>query len=76
MENWTKEEEHYMQQVFFEDISENTSPIIDLIINEGEDWQTMVEQWGYISKAVTINGYIVFYCFQNIPPYYSVALKL
>lgn len=66
-DGWTKEEEHYVQQVFFEDISEKTTPIIDLIINENEDWSTMVEQWGYISKAITINGYIVFYCFQDKP---------
>lgn len=65
-ELWS-EELPYAQTVEVPEVDEQIAPILDLKISEDDDWETMVEQWGYISKAITGDGTITFYCYQDKP---------
>ena len=65
---WMGDAAPYTQSVSIDGITEDMSPIIDLIISDditiGIDED---KQWSYITKAATANGSIIFSCYKNKP---------
>ena len=59
----------FTQTLYIDVITENTSPIIDIIINTEDTLVAIAEskEWSYITKAVTGDGSITFYCYENKP---------
>lgn len=58
----------YKQEVALEGISENSSPILDLIVSDDVSVGiTEINEWLNVSKAIAESNKISFYCYQKIP---------
>lgn len=58
----------YMQAVEMDGITEDMSPIVDIVLSDDVDTaKSEQEAWGYITKAVTSDGIITFICNDTAP---------
>lgn len=58
----------FMQAVDIVGITADMSPLVDIVLSDDID-TVKAEQaaWGYITKAVAVDGGIVFYCYDAVP---------
>ena len=58
----------YMQTVEIDGITADMSPIVDVIISDDAETAAAEQKaWNCITKAVTGDGVITFYCYENKP---------
>lgn len=67
-DNWIGETAPYTQEIIFNGVTDNITPIIDIIVSDDiAIGKEELYQWSYISKAATQENSILFSCYEEKP---------
>lgn len=66
--DWVGNDAPYVLTATVTDMTADIAPIIGLVVSPAiETGNEQIKQWGYISRAVSGENIITFYCYKNKP---------